>query len=41
MVLAGIVHEREPDLKAVLDEHGLKVLERLTQEDWVALVVTN
>jgi ribosomal protein L11 methyltransferase len=39
MVLAGIIREREDDVKAALAEHGLKVSERLTQEDWVALVV--
>jgi ribosomal protein L11 methyltransferase len=40
MVLAGIIQAREPDMEATLAEHGLKVRERLVQEDWVALVVT-
>lgn len=38
MVLAGIIREREPDMEATLAAHGLKVRERLIQEDWVAMV---
>ena len=38
MVLAGIIQEREADLEAALAVHGLRVRERLVQEDWVALV---
>jgi ribosomal protein L11 methyltransferase len=41
MVLAGIIREREDDVKAALAEHGLRVSERLTQQDWAALVVMN
>jgi ribosomal protein L11 methyltransferase len=40
MILAGIILEREDDVKAALGEHGLEVRQRLTQEEWVALVVT-
>ncbi len=39
MLLAGIIEEREPDLRVRLAEHGLTVSKRLSQGDWVALVV--
>ena len=39
MILAGIIEEREPDLRAYLDRKGLKVVRRLTQGDWVSLTV--
>jgi ribosomal protein L11 methyltransferase len=39
MVLAGIIREREDDVKTALAEHGLSIGRRLIQEDWVALVV--
>jgi ribosomal protein L11 methyltransferase len=39
MILAGIIEEREPDLLSQLQQHGLKVTRRLTQGDWVSLVV--
>ncbi len=38
MVLAGIIQEREPDVEAALAAHGLRVRERLVQEDWVAMI---
>jgi len=38
MVLAGIVQEREADVKAALAAHRLKIKGRLVQEDWVTLV---
>jgi ribosomal protein L11 methyltransferase len=41
MVLAGIIQEREPGVEAALAAHGLQVRERLTQEDWVAMVCEN
>jgi ribosomal protein L11 methyltransferase len=41
MILAGIILEREGDVKTALAEQGLEVCARLTQEDWVALVVMN
>jgi ribosomal protein L11 methyltransferase len=40
MALAGIIRERESDVEAVLSGHGLKIDERLVQEDWVAWVVS-
>jgi ribosomal protein L11 methyltransferase len=40
MVLAGIIHEREPDVVAALAGYGLRVEERLVLEDWVALVAS-
>ncbi len=39
MILAGIIAEREPDLRNHLDRYGLKVSRRLSQGDWVSLVV--
>jgi ribosomal protein L11 methyltransferase len=38
MILAGIIEEREPDVLAGLAVHGLTVLDRRTDGDWVALV---
>jgi ribosomal protein L11 methyltransferase len=39
MVLAGIIEEREPDVRAGLQATGLVVQRRLVEGDWVALVV--
>ncbi len=39
MILAGIIEEREPDLRAYLEGKGLQVTRRLTQGDWVSLAV--
>ena len=39
MILAGIIAQREPDLVASLAGHGLTVTRRLSQGDWLALVV--
>jgi ribosomal protein L11 methyltransferase len=39
MILAGIIQEREPDLRAHLDRYGLRVIRHLAQGDWVSLVV--
>lgn len=39
MILAGIIEERESDLHACLEAKGLQVTRRLTQGDWVSLVV--
>jgi ribosomal protein L11 methyltransferase len=39
MILAGIIEEREPDVRAALAECGLAVVNRLGSGDWVALVV--
>jgi len=38
MVLAGIIAEREGDVRAALARHGLTVVNRLVQGDWVGLV---
>lgn len=39
MILAGIIEEREPDVRAALARHGLIVAARLTQGDWISLSV--
>jgi ribosomal protein L11 methyltransferase len=39
MILAGIINEREADLREQLARHGLAVARRLSQGDWVSLVV--
>lgn len=39
MILAGIIEEREPELRGHLDRYSLKVIRRLAQGDWVSLVV--
>jgi ribosomal protein L11 methyltransferase len=39
MILAGIIEEREPDLRAYLEAKGLRVVRRLTQGDWVSLTM--
>ncbi len=39
MILAGIIEEREPDLRAYLAGKGLRVARRLVQGDWVSLTV--
>jgi ribosomal protein L11 methyltransferase len=40
MILAGIIAEREPEVRAALVEHHLTVVDRLMEGDWVALAVT-
>jgi ribosomal protein L11 methylase PrmA len=39
MILAGIIEEREPDLRLTLASHNLTVVNRLNEGDWVSLVV--
>lgn len=39
LILAGIITEREGDVRAALAEHGLNVVQRLVDGDWVGLVV--
>ena len=39
MILAGIIEEREPEVRGALDIRSLRVVDRLAQGDWVALVV--
>ena len=36
MILAGIIEEREPEVRAALTEHGLTVVRRLGMGDWVS-----
>jgi ribosomal protein L11 methyltransferase len=38
MILAGIIEEREPEVRAALAEHGLSVVRRLGMGDWVSLL---
>jgi ribosomal protein L11 methyltransferase len=38
MILAGIIEEREPEVRAALVKHGLAVIQRLGLGDWVSLV---
>lgn len=38
MILAGIIEEREGDVRAALARHGLTVAHRFVQGDWVGLV---
>ena len=38
MIFAGIIEEREPDVRTALAEHGLAVVRRLGMGDWVSLV---
>jgi ribosomal protein L11 methyltransferase len=39
LLLSGILEEREADMNAALDKHGLKIIERRQLGDWVALEV--
>jgi ribosomal protein L11 methyltransferase len=39
MILAGIIEDREPEIRATLADHDLRVVNRLFQEDWIALIV--
>jgi ribosomal protein L11 methyltransferase len=39
LILAGIIEEREPEVRAALTGHGLKVIRKLAMGDWVSLVV--
>jgi ribosomal protein L11 methylase PrmA len=39
MVLAGIIEAREPEVRERLDALGLAIVRRLSDGDWVALVV--
>ncbi len=38
MIFAGIIEEREPEVRAALAEHGLTVIRALGMGDWVSLV---
>ena len=41
MVLSGILDEKKPVVLDAIDKHGLKIVETLTQDQWVAFVVEN
>jgi ribosomal protein L11 methyltransferase len=38
MVLAGIIEEQEAEVTAALREHGLDIIERRQEKDWVTLI---
>ncbi len=38
VIASGIIDEQEPQVQAAFAAHGLEVVERLTDKDWVALV---
>jgi ribosomal protein L11 methyltransferase len=38
VIASGIIDEREPDVRAAFEQHGLSVVDRLVERDWVALV---
>ena len=38
MIAAGIIEEQEAEVAAALREHGLEIVERRQEKDWVALV---
>ena len=40
MILAGIIEEREPEVRDALAVYDLTVISKLSQGDWVALIVT-
>ena len=41
MVLSGILDEKKPVVLDAIDKHGLKIIETLHQDHWVAFVVEN
>ena len=41
LVLSGILDEKKPVVLDAIDKHGLKIVETLTQDQWVAFVVEN
>ncbi len=41
MVLSGILDEKKPVVLDAIQKHGLKIVETLTQDQWVAFVVEN
>lgn len=41
MVLSGILNEKKDVVLAAVEKHGLSVVEILTQDQWVAIVVKN
>ena len=41
LILSGILEDQEAEVIRAVQENGLSLVERLQQEDWVALVVSN
>ena len=41
MILSGILDEKKPVVLDAIDKHGLKIIETLYQDQWVAFVVEN
>ena len=41
LVLSGILDEKKPVVLDAIQKHGLKIVETLTQDQWVAFVVEN
>lgn len=41
MILAGIIEEREPEVRAALASYALRVAGRLAREDWIALMIVS
>jgi len=41
MVLSGILNEKQPVVLEAIEKHNLKIAETMTQDQWVAIVVTN
>ena len=39
LVLSGILDEKKPVVLDAIDKHGLKIIETLHQDQWVAFVV--
>ena len=39
LVLSGILDEKKPVVLDAIDKHGLKIVETLTQDQWVAFVI--
>jgi ribosomal protein L11 methyltransferase len=40
LVAAGITREREPEVVAAFEQHGLRVVDRDERDDWVRLILT-
>jgi ribosomal protein L11 methyltransferase len=38
LVLSGIIADREPQTRDVFDAHGLSLVRRRQEEDWVSLI---
>ena len=40
LILSGMIEAQEADVRAVAENHGLRVIARRQEEDWVALITT-